>query len=253
MIRSARTVVATAALAPLALLGLGACSTSVHHSAKVATTGAAAVLASGHLVAHKSRTVGRLGSAGRTIPTLGHGAGPEETPSPGGGQGARGGGTSSTGVPSPGGGSAGSTGVAIGAPGGAAPAPQFMAASMSVPVDCIVGTLVTPHLTWHTTGASGMALSIDDPEAVGSFGTYGANGTLAMPSIACDGPIKGSTAAHRYDLFTTGGSGTPAHHTLQVTMMIEGVIGTPVTMPPASLPPYTIPPIVVPCLPGYGC
>lgn len=80
-------------------------------------------------------------------------------------------------------------------------------------------------ISWKVTGATGIALSVDDPDRVGSYGNYGTEGTLEF-TFSCGGAV-GSTETHRYTLTTAGGSGHPKAKTLTVsTKVLEK--GTPV-------------------------
>ena len=80
-------------------------------------------------------------------------------------------------------------------------------------------------ISWKVTGATGIALSVDDPHRVGSYGSYGAEGTLEF-TFSCGGAV-GSTETHQYTLTTTGGTGHPKSKTLSVsTKVLEK--GTPV-------------------------
>jgi len=80
-------------------------------------------------------------------------------------------------------------------------------------------------ISWKVTGATGIALSVDDPHRVGSYGSYGTEGTLEF-TFSCGGKV-GSTETHEYTLTTTGGTGHPRSKTLTVsTKVLER--GTPV-------------------------
>jgi len=80
-------------------------------------------------------------------------------------------------------------------------------------------------ISWKVTGATGIALSVDDPHRVGSYGSYGTEGTLEF-TFSCGGKV-GSTETHEYTLTTTGGTGHPKSKTLTVsTKVLER--GTPV-------------------------
>jgi hypothetical protein len=66
----------------------------------------------------------------------------------------------------------------------------------------------TVTLTWKVTGATKVALSIDDPTFfgkynTGSFATYGATDTQTIPFACNVGP--GQTATHKYTLDTMDG------------------------------------------------
>lgn len=78
-----------------------------------------------------------------------------------------------------------------------------------------------PKLVWKVSNATGVAISVDDPSGVGSYGTYPVTaGSQDMPLIGCTG-ARGSTITHRYDLYTVGGAGAPAHQTITVTITID--------------------------------
>lgn len=245
MSRSARTVLASAVLAPLAVVGLGACSTGVHHAAKLATGGPVLQADSGGAdttdpvsgaVAKGAHGRGVKRIAGATTTTSGHGTGAEGGTSGGGTEGSAGGGTAHAGVPASGG-SDGSTSSTEHA--------RFTSVHVTYPAVCEQGTLVTPKLTWHTVGTSGAAVSVDNPGLVGAFGSYDGDGTLDMPTIACSGTAGSHTAPHRYDLDTIGGVGHD-HATRSVSMTVHVTLPPPVTMPPVTAPPYSLPPISLP-------
>ncbi|HEX5406865.1 MAG TPA: hypothetical protein VFX16_31710 [Pseudonocardiaceae bacterium] len=72
--------------------------------------------------------------------------------------------------------------------------------------------LYQPKLTWHVTHATGMALSVDNPGLVGSYGTYAASGTLMLGGgCYTDG---GSTTITFYSV---GGAGPMVHRTIVLT------------------------------------
>ncbi|GAA0931201.1 hypothetical protein [Virgisporangium aurantiacum] len=80
-------------------------------------------------------------------------------------------------------------------------------------------------IRWKVTGATGVALSVDDPHRVGSYGSYGLEETMEF-TFSCGGAV-GSTETHKYTITTTGGSGEPKSKTLSVsTKVLEK--GTPV-------------------------
>lgn len=111
--------------------------------------------------------------------------------------------------------------------GGGGPAVVF---SVKQKPSCpIVGTSDAPFsqpgqdivLQWQTSGgATGVALSIDDPNFFktyhsGSYGSYGTSGTIDL-AFQCDATVQPNTT-HTYTLDTTGG-GTSAEKTLTVTV-----------------------------------
>jgi hypothetical protein len=80
-------------------------------------------------------------------------------------------------------------------------------------------------IKWKVAGATGVALSVDDPHRVGSYGNYGLEETMEF-TFSCGGAV-GSTETHKYTITTTGGSGEPKSKTLTVsTKVLEK--GTPV-------------------------
>lgn len=80
-------------------------------------------------------------------------------------------------------------------------------------------------IKWKVTGATGVALSVDDPHRVGSYGNYGLEETMEF-TFSCGGAV-GSTETHKYTITTTGGSGEAKSKTLTVsTKVLEK--GTPV-------------------------
>ena len=80
-------------------------------------------------------------------------------------------------------------------------------------------------ISWKVTGATGVALSVDDPHRVGSYGSYGLEETMEF-TFSCGGAV-GSTETHKYTITTTGGSGEARSKTLAVsTKVLEK--GTPV-------------------------
>lgn len=56
-------------------------------------------------------------------------------------------------------------------------------------------------LYYSVAHATGMALSVDNPGIVGSFGTYGPSGTIDLPDNGC----YASYGEQTYDLYTVGG------------------------------------------------
>jgi hypothetical protein len=58
-------------------------------------------------------------------------------------------------------------------------------------------------ITWKVTGATGIALSVDNPELVGAYGSYGREGTETF-MFSCNGSV-GSVETHVYTIYTTGG------------------------------------------------
>ncbi|RIJ78070.1 hypothetical protein D1871_04055 [Nakamurella silvestris] len=61
-------------------------------------------------------------------------------------------------------------------------------------------------LYYSVANADGMALSIDNPGIVGSFGTYGPTDTIELPNLGC----YAENGEQTYDLYTVGGTGPQA-------------------------------------------
>jgi hypothetical protein len=72
--------------------------------------------------------------------------------------------------------------------------------------------LYQPKLTWHVTHATGMALSVDNPGIVGSYGTYGAQGTLLL-----GGGCYTDGDATTITFYSVGGAGPRVHRTIVLT------------------------------------
>jgi len=66
---------------------------------------------------------------------------------------------------------------------------------------------VPVEISWKVTGATGIALSVDNPNMVGSYGNYGPEGKLSF-EFSCGGPAN-STEKHTYRITTVGGKGKP--------------------------------------------
>jgi hypothetical protein len=77
---------------------------------------------------------------------------------------------------------------------------------------------VPVKIKWKVTGGTGVALSVDDPNRVGSYGTYGLEETMEF-TFSCGGAV-GSTETHKYTIHTTGGSGQPKSKTLTVSTKV---------------------------------
>lgn len=73
-------------------------------------------------------------------------------------------------------------------------------------VQCVYSqteTDYTPVLTWRTAQDTGIALSVDNPGVVGSYGQYGPSGTTELPPNGCE-PSAGEQT---YTITTVGGTG----------------------------------------------
>lgn len=73
-------------------------------------------------------------------------------------------------------------------------------------------------IKWKVAGATGVALSVDDPNRVGSYGNYGVEETMEF-TFSCGGAV-GSTETHKYTIHTTGGSGQAKSKTLTVSAKV---------------------------------
>src|SRR6266540_4184977 len=58
-------------------------------------------------------------------------------------------------------------------------------------------------ISWKVTGATGVALSVDNPDLVGAYGRYGPEGTETF-TFSCGGEVN-SIETHVYTIYTTGG------------------------------------------------
>jgi hypothetical protein len=86
--------------------------------------------------------------------------------------------------------------------------------------------MYAPLLTWHVAHATGMALSVDNPGLVGSYGTYGPDGSL--PFV---GGCYTDEGSHTITAYSIGGTGQRAVQTIHE----EGTMTRP-TPPPFSSP-----------------
>jgi hypothetical protein len=90
--------------------------------------------------------------------------------------------------------------------------------------------LYQPKLTWHVTHATGMALSVDNPGLVGSYGTYGASGTLTL-----GGGCYTDGDATTITFYSVGSTGPMVHKTVVLTPTMTRPTAPPLanTMPNA--------------------
>jgi hypothetical protein len=100
------------------------------------------------------------------------------------------------------------------------PAHAFTTFSVSYPSTCVQGTTVSPVLTWKISGASGAAVSVDNPGVVGSYGDYPAADTETMPSIGCLGPVGAAVPTHVYTVDALGVGVTAVTKTVVVAMTV---------------------------------
>jgi hypothetical protein len=58
-------------------------------------------------------------------------------------------------------------------------------------------------ISWKVTGATGVELSVDNPNLVGAYGSYGPEGTETF-MFSCGGEVN-SVETHTYTIYTSGG------------------------------------------------
>jgi hypothetical protein len=68
-------------------------------------------------------------------------------------------------------------------------------------------------IAWKTSNDTGIALSIDNPGVVGSYGQYGPSGSQEIPSLGC----YAGNGPQTYTIFTVGGTGPRAQRTITRT------------------------------------
>lgn len=96
-------------------------------------------------------------------------------------------------------------------------APRFVSATAVCtldPSDTSAASFGTYHLivSWELANATGMALSVDNPGIVGSYGTYGWHGTQDLSSLGCYADDR----VQDIELYSVGGSGPTAHKVFHV-------------------------------------
>lgn len=82
--------------------------------------------------------------------------------------------------------------------------------------------LYQPKVTWKVRHASGMALSVDDPNIVGAYGTYGRSGSTILGS-GCYTDDGTTTITFN----TVGGHGRRAHKTIKLVGTHNHVVPPP--------------------------
>jgi hypothetical protein len=89
------------------------------------------------------------------------------------------------------------------------------------------------RIAWQTSGATGVALSVDNPGLVGSYGSYGPSGSQEF-TFGCGGSA-GSTESHTYEIYTISSAGTRKHASLtaSVTVPDRSTVTKPSGRPPA--------------------
>ena len=86
----------------------------------------------------------------------------------------------------------------------------------SVSVQCVyrkTAAAYVPVLSWQTSHDTGVAVSVDNPGVVGSYGRYGPDGTTDLPPAGC-APGAGPQT---YTVTTVGGTGPAASRTIDWT------------------------------------
>jgi hypothetical protein len=150
----------------------------------------------------------------------------------------------SAGTGSTGSGSSGHGSTGHGSAGGhLSTAPGFTTASVNCEVtsyEDIPGQshvpLYSPVVRWQVVHATGMALSVDNPGLVGSYGTYGPSGSLTLGG-GCyigDNPTT-------IEFYTVGGTGARAHHTVVLTGTHNHVTAPPFSSQTPSQTPSASP------------
>jgi len=87
------------------------------------------------------------------------------------------------------------------------------------------GNTLPAIIEWKVSGATGAALSVDNPGIVGSYRTY--DGTTGSETLyAGCGGSPGSTEKHTYTIYTVGGS-PQRSATLTATLTVPGATPTP--------------------------
>jgi hypothetical protein len=189
-----RRIAAAALLGGFAIAALAACSSSEAGSGSTTESGT-----HGSASGTKSATTDATSSTGAT--TSGNSASTGTTSHP----------TSGTGAPAN------------------APAVSFSYSCEITSYEDLPGlphtALYSPIITWKTTNATGMALSIDNPGLVGSYGTYGPSGSMDLYA----GCYK-DEGTHTISAYTVGGTGPQAHQTITKT----GTMVRPTTPPFAT-------------------
>jgi hypothetical protein len=115
------------------------------------------------------------------------------------------------------------TTVTIAAPPATTPAPvqdvnsdpgmpaKFTLLSVSYPAYCTPGSSVVPVLKWNTANTINVAVSVDNPATVGSYGFFGTAESLTMPSIPCTGTKGDPLPSHEYEIDAFGTNNTRLH------------------------------------------
>jgi hypothetical protein len=98
---------------------------------------------------------------------------------------------------------------------------------------CGAGGNHTPAIVeWKVSGATGAALSVDNPGIVGSYRSYqGATGSETL-HFSCGGR-PGTRESHVYTIYTVGGA-TQKSQTINATATVPGAAATPTPTPSAG-------------------
>ena len=218
MNRIASTAIATV-IGGFALLAMTACQSNLSgapaaQATQLATSGLAA---SGAAVATGDLATSGLALSGTasSVMATGSPAGPTTATPTGSTSTSASASSTAGGGPGGGSGSGGSSGSGDGSGSGSgngSSAPAIASASVSCDFSDSDQTY-HENLTYRVANATGMALSVDNPGIVGSFGTYGPKGTIELPDLGC---YLGN-GEQTYTLYTVGGSGPQASKTIKRT------------------------------------
>lgn len=117
-----------------------------------------------------------------------------------------------------------------------APPARFTSFTLSQSSVCPLGDTITPTVSWETADATGVGISVDDPNQVAAFGTFGTTDTVSLPHIACTGS-PGTEISHRYDAWALG-PGDSEHRTATLTTTVV------MDVMPTALPTLTAVPLI---------
>jgi len=116
------------------------------------------------------------------------------------------------------------------------PAPRIKSASVSCEY-ADSDRAYHEFLSYEVVNATGMALSIDNPGIVGSYGTYDWHGTIEIPNLGCY-LVNGEQI---YTLYTVGGTGPQASKTITRTGTHTAITPPPFSTPTTKAPMPTHP------------
>ncbi len=108
---------------------------------------------------------------------------------------------------------------------------KFTLLSVSYPAYCTPGSSVVPVLSWNTANTINVAVSVDNPATVGSYGFFGTSESLTMPSIPCTGTKGDPLPTHEYEIDAFGTNNTRLHLVEPVNITVS---------PNLTYPPVTV-------------